>query len=412
MSSIALVDCNNFFVSCERLFNPKLHKIPVVVLSNNDGCIIARSDEAKALGIPMGAPLFEWRALIERKKVYVTSSNFPLYGDLSARVMSTLESEVSDMEIYSIDEAFLHLGEDPEAEARRVQQKVAQWVGIPVSIGIGPTKTLAKLASYYAKRRPELRGVYAPSNFEPLLDQFPVEEVWGIGRCLAKRLARHGIFTCAQLIAKSDTWIRKEMSVVGLRTVWELRGEPALEIEEEESRKQSIMSSRLFGRPVTTLQEIEESVAFHASRASERMRREESEARYLQVYLRTKEEGGQTRLLSFPQATDYAPYLITAAKKCARALFSPHLTYKKSGVLLSGLAPKESFQPDFFTKPLPPKCSLFQKTIDSLNDRYGRDTAFFAAQGIHRNWQTKRGFCSPCYTTRWDELLTIDISKR
>jgi DNA polymerase V len=409
MSSIALVDCNNFYVSCERLFAPKLHDIPVVVLSNNDGCIIARSNEVKVLGIPMGAPLFEWRDLIERKGVYVTSSNFPLYADLSDRLMATLQSEVSDMEIYSIDEAFLNLGKSPELEARHIKQKVARWVGIPVSIGVAPTKTLAKVASYYAKRRPELKGVCAPTNFPALLETFPLEEVWGIGWRLAKKLARHGIFTCGQLIAKNDNWIRKEFNVVVLRTVWELRGIPTLELEEKESRKQSIMSSRSFGRPVTTLQEIEQSIAFHATRASERMRRQGSTARYLQVYLHTKEQGSQTHFVSLPQATDYTPHLITAAKKCICSLFTKAHPYKKSGILLGGLTPKESFQPDLFSTPLPPKCTQFQETIDRLNQRYGRDTAFFAAQGVEQKWQTKKRLCSPCYTTRWDELLTIEI---
>jgi DNA polymerase V len=194
-----------------------------------------------------------------------------------------------------------------------------------------------------------------------------------------------------------------------LRTVWELRGIPALELEEEKNRKQSIMSSRSFGRPVTTLQEIEQSVAFHAARASERMRKQESTARYLQVYLRTKEGGGQTLFVSLPQASDYTPHLAAAAKKCARSLFSTAHPYKKSGVLLGGLTPKESFQPDFFSTPISSKCTQFQEVVDQLNHRYGRDTAFFAAQGVQPGWQAKRRHCSPCYTTRWDELLTIEI---
>ena len=234
MSCIALVDCNNFFVSCETVFNPKLRGRPVVVLSNNDGCIIARSQEAKALGIPMGAPIFKWRDFLERQRVTVLSSNFALYGDLSHRVMEILSYFNPNLEIYSVDEAFLALDgiADPEAHCRHIREKILQWTGIPVSIGIAPSKTLAKVANYKAKRDPALQGVYAPTNFMPILKEFPIEEVWGIGGRLSLSLQRRGIYTVADLIAKDDLWIRKHLSVVGLRTVWELRGLSCLSLDE------------------------------------------------------------------------------------------------------------------------------------------------------------------------------------
>jgi len=411
MSSIALVDCNNFFVSCERLFNPKLHKIPVVVLSNNDGCIIARSEEAKALGIPMGAPLFEWRELIERKGVHTTSSNFALYGDLSNRVMCTLASCTPQLEIYSIDEAFLTLGKTPYEEGVEIRKRIGQWVGIPVSVGIAPTKTLAKLANYYAKKYPKLQGVFAPTQEEwkKILEMSPVGEVWGIGRRLATKLAKEGVYTCAELCAKSDSWIRRRLSVLGVRTVWELRGTPAIDFMEGEVSKQSIMSSRSFGHPVHALSHLEESVATHAARASEKMRAQKSQARGLMIYLRSKERLGETAFVRLPVATDYGPKLIAAAKKLVHTLYNKELTYKKAGVLLSGLTPKESFQFDLFHTPVSEKCDRFQQAIDTLNERYGKETAFFAAQGTQRSWRTKRNLCSQGFTTKWDELLTIQI---
>ena len=257
MQSIALVDCNNFFVSCERLFNPKLHRRPVAVLSSNDGCIIARSAEVKAMGVPMGAPYFQWSPFLKTHNVIVCSSNFSLYADLSHRVMETLSDLNPELEIYSIDEAFLDLKgiDDPLKHCHMIRQRVLQWVGIPVSIGIGSTKTRAKVANRIAKKTAAAQGVCSPSpeEFDLILNGLDAKEIWGIGRALAHSLAKRGIQTAGQLCNQPDLWIKNHLGVVGLRIVWELRGRACLAIEESVSAKQSIMTSRSFGRPIFTL---------------------------------------------------------------------------------------------------------------------------------------------------------------
>ncbi len=279
MSYIALVDCNNFFVSCERVFNPKLRNVPVVVLSNNDGCIIARSSEAKALGIPMGAPFFQWKEFLERHQVYVFSSNFTFYGDMSHRVMQTLSLLNPDMEIYSIDEAFLFLKTtgDPVEFCHQIRDAVLQWTGIPISIGIAPTKTLAKIANKDAKKNHSLKGVSLlvdPVAIEQRLKILPVEEIWGVGRRLSIRLAKQGIYSAYELKEQQDSYLRSLLSVTGLRTAWELRGIPCFSLEEQPSSKKSIMTSRSFGFHVETIETLEEAVSSFTSRGAEKLREE------------------------------------------------------------------------------------------------------------------------------------------
>src|SRR5215813_11351401 len=290
----ALIDCNNFYVSCERVFQPALCSKPVVVLSNNDGCVIARSEEAKALGIPMGIPAFKLADLRQEHPIEVFSSNYTLYGDLSARVMTTLAQWAPAVEVYSIDEAFLDLTgistDDLRIYGQTLRATIHQWTGIPVSIGIGPTKTLAKLANRLAKRSPQAQGVViltSPLEIEATLAQTPIQDIWGIGPGYTRRLHAHEIRTAIQLRNMTDRWVRQELGIVGLRLVWELRGISCLPLEFCPPPKQSLMVSRSFGRPITTLIEMREAVATYMTRAAEKLRRHQVAAGVLTVFLMT-----------------------------------------------------------------------------------------------------------------------------
>jgi DNA polymerase V len=420
MSFIALVDCNNFFVSCERLFNPKLIRRPVAVLSCNDGCIVARSQEVKAMGIPMGAPYFQWADFLKAHGAVVCSSNFALYADISHRVMQTLSHFNPELEIYSIDEAFLLLEgiKDPLEHGRMIRAKVLQWTGIPVSIGIASTKTLAKVAGDIAKKHRE--GLYFPSQkeLEAILAKLEVEEIWGIGHRLAHFLAKRGIFTAAQLRDQPDMWIKNNLTVVGLRTVWELRGVPCLDIEEIRPTKQSIMTSRSFGRPVLAQEELLEAVCSYATRGAEKLRDEKMLASWLQVFIMTSfhhhEEGyyGNHAHLIFSQPTDYTPTFLNYATQGLKSIFRPAYSYKKAGVLLGGLVTPESFQQDLFVDQdliQEAKRKAAMTLLDRANDKFGYKVLQFASEGIDRPWQMKREMRSACFTTRWSDLLTIHI---
>lgn len=409
MSFIALIDCNNFFASCERVFNPKLRHKPLVVLSSNDGCIIARSTEAKSLGIPMGAPYFEWADFIKTHDVSICSSNFALYGDLSSRVMRICERWNPDLEIYSIDEAFLDLSgvRDPLHHCLELRQTILQWTGIPVSIGIAQTKTLAKVATRIAKKTKE--GGFFPSadQMEAILETLPTQEVWGIGHKLSNFLAKRGIHTAADLCNRSDLWIRKNLSVVGLRTVWELRGTPCFAVDQEPPAKLSIMTSRSFGRPILTKQELTEALASFATRAAEKLREEKSLASWIQVFIWGKEEGRQAHF-TLPEPTAYTPTLITYAKEGVEALYRLGVAYKKGGILLGGLVPQGCYQADLFVDlSLGPHQRKAMDLLDRANQKFGYRILRFAAEGTERSWQTKHNLRSPSFTTRWNEILTI-----
>ncbi len=414
MPYIALVDCNNFFVSCERLFNPKLIGRPTVVLSNNDGCIVARSAEVKAMGVPMGAPYFQWADFFKAHDVAVCSSNFALYGDLSHRVMQTLSHFNPDMEIYSIDEAFLHVSEgDPLSHCRHLRETVLKWTGIPVSIGIATTKTLAKVANHTAKKNPMYNGVFFPTTGElnALLDKLETSEIWGIGRRLATFLAKKGIHTAGQLRDLPDHWVRQQLNVVALRTVWELQGKPCLDLEEVAPAKQSIMTSRSFGRPVTSLDELIEAVCTYAARGGEKLREEEQLASWLQVFTYTGvHEPGNYAHSVLPEPTDYTPTLLDYATQGLRSIYRENATYKKAGILLGGLVPAHTYQPDLF---IPQNTTLATKRktamalLDRANQTFGYEVLQFASEGTTRPWKKKSNMRSACFTTRWSDLLTI-----
>ena len=356
----ALVDCNNFYASCERVFNPMLEGQPIVVLSNNDGCVVARSNEAKALGIGMGVPEFQIRSLLRARHVQVFSSNYTLYGDMSQRVMETLEQFCPDLEVYSIDEAFLSLVgfalRDLIEYGRQIRRTVKQWTGIPVSVGIAETKTLAKIANRIAKRTPDTGGVFdllACSDRDALLGRVPVEEVWGIGRNYAHVLIQHGITTAVQLREVDDQWIRTHMGIVGLRLVMELRGVSCLDLEQCPAPKQSLTCSRAFGTLINTLAEMEEAVSVYTSRVAEKLRGERLAATVLTVFLTTNEfkDGPQysnTLTLKLPIATDSTADLIRCALQGIRAIYRDGYHYKKAGVMLTGLVPASQTQADLF----------------------------------------------------------------
>ena len=384
----------------------------MIVLSNNDGCIVARSQEAKALGIPMGAPVFQWREVIERHRVFVCSSNFALYGDLSHRVMEILTNFNPELEIYSIDEAFLPLDEieDPVKECCSLRQKVLQWTGIPVSIGIAPTKTLAKVANHMAKQDPKHGGI---CKLDQVVEDLPVEEIWGIGRRLTDFLKKRGIFSAGDLVRQEDFWIRKNLSVTGLRTVWELRGTACFTVEDAPAAKQSIMTSRSWRDPLRTKEEIIEAITGHVVRGAEKLRGEESLASWLQVFIMTSPHNnnyyGNRVQIVFPQPTDYTPTLIHYAKQALEEIFHPGHAYKRGGVLLGELVDISAFQPDLFTEQNMEKEKAVMNLVDSTNHKFGYSILQFAAEGCHSAKKSHRKLRSPCYTTRWDELLTIRI---
>ena len=420
VNMFALIDCNNFYVSCERVFNPRWVNKPVVVLSNNDGCIIARSNEAKALGIPMGAPLFQYKDLIKAHDVIVSSSNYTLYGDMSQRVMKTLELFSPDIQVYSIDEAFLKFSkEDLEKQGKNIKKTVLRWTGIPVSIGIGCTKTLAKVANRHAKKDSASEGVVVLNNGEKinsLLDTLPVNDIWGIGSKYSKKLSRLGIFTAKDLKDADDTLIKRHLTTVGLRTAWELRGISCLPLEEIPPKKQSVTCSRSFGRQIKDLDILNEAIATYTARAGEKIRTQKTVASMMVIFLQNHSSSdGEQRYsharIVFPEPTNYTPRLIHYAKTAIKELFRSGLSYRKAGVILEGLVSDHAYQQDLFTPKGPQtlKQEQLMKTIDLMNNQKGYSAVFSAAEGAKKSWQMKRQHCSARFTTDWNELLTIKI---
>jgi DNA polymerase V len=415
----ALIDCNNFYVSCERLFQPMLHGKPVVVLSNNDGCVIARSDEAKALGIPMGLPAFKLTDLVKKHSIEVYSSNYTLYGDLSARVMTTLTQWTPDVEVYSIDEAFLQFSPLPldalTAYGQSMRAMIHQWTGIPVSIGIGPTKTLAKLANRLAKRSPEAQGVVAltsASQIEAILTQTPIGDIWGIGPGYTRRLHAHEITTALQLRQVNDRWVRQELGIVGLRLVWELRGISCLPLALCPPPKQSLMVSRSFGRPITTLIEMREAVATYMTRAAEKLRRSHVAAGVLTVFLMTsrfRDEPQYTNSVTMPLpvATQDTAELIRYALRGVEQIFREGYRYQKVGVILTALVPAHQVQPHLFDRHDRERSQKLMAAIDTINTEWGSGTIRYAAVGLRPAWIMRCTRRSPRYTTRWEELAVV-----
>ena len=421
MPLFALVDCNNFYASCERLFRPELKGRPVVVLSNNDGCVIARSNEAKALGIPMGAPAFQWEQRFRASGVAVFSSNFPLYGDLSARIMTTLEDLAPRVEVYSIDEAFLDLTgvADPEGLCRAIREKVLRWVGIPVSIGLARTKTLAKLANRVAKKQPQHGGVFdlePGQQTEAVLAATDVGDVWGIGPRHSKRLWARGVRTALDFARLPGDWVRRKMSVVGLCTQLELAGTSCLSLSRAPAPHKSLLCSRSFGRLVTEREHLREAVSCYAVRAAEKLRREGAEATSVQVFITTPrhretlpQHSGQATV-ALGAATAHTPAIIAAALRGLDECFRPGFEYQKAGVMLLGLAPASLRQISLLD--LDPAERQRQQglmaALDAVNRRFGHGALRYAITAApDRPWHMRQLRRSPRYTTSWDELPRV-----
>ena len=413
------MDCNNFYASCERVFNPKLEGKPIVVLSNNDGCVVARSDEAKALGIPMGAPYFKYKQLINRNRVYVFSSNYTFYGDMSARVMTSLKSLVKNIEIYSIDEAFLDISSfyycDLDDTAREIRRLIKQWTGIPVSIGIGPTKTLAKVANRQAKK-------YTASNVfdirdegtrEEILKDLPLEEIWGISTRWGRRLQRIGIDTAYDLTQANARHVRKTISIVGERIHHELNGVSCIGIEEVKNKK-NIISSKSFGRKVIRVGELEEAVSNYVARACEKLRAQGSRAQGLYVFLRTspfvdpekRYSNGMSTFFTIP--TSNTSKIVKEAKDLTRKLFVYGYEYQKIGVMLLDITGAENEQYSFYEYENYDQSDRVMGVLDGINSKYGSSTLTIGAQGIKKDWKMKSERKSAAYTTN---MLQIPVVK-
>jgi DNA polymerase V len=419
----ALVDCNNFYVSCERLFRPELEGRPVVVLSNNDGCIIARSNEAKALGIPMGAPYFKTRELIKRNRVEVFSSNYALYGDLSQRVMSVLQQLEPEVEIYSIDEAFIRLpksdGADLTGYARSLRETVKKHVGIPVSIGIAPTKTLAKIANRIAKKEPCRRGVLdltCCEALDALLAAIPVEDIWGIGRRSREKLNRQGIESALDLKCSNEEWIREHLSVVGLRTVMELRGIPCIALDQAPAPRKSVICSRSFRKPVCSLTDLGEAVSSYIAVAAEKLRLEGLIAGNLHIFIRTsphrtnRPQHSADLMIRLPQPTASTPLLIKSALQGLKKIYKDHAAYQKAGVMLTELTNAGGMLRQDLFRPPPTDNRAVMKALDAINRRWGGNTVQYASAGTAKPWRMSQERKSPAYTTSWKELPPVKAS--
>jgi DNA polymerase V len=412
----ALVDCNNFYVSCERVFNPRLLHRPVVVLSNNDGCIVARSNEAKALGIGMGVPAFEAADLIKNHDVEAFSSNYTLYDDMSSRVMETLSTFTPDIEIYSIDEAFLNLvGFECSLTdyGRRIQQTVQRWTGIPVSVGIAGTKTLAKIANHIAKKSADADGVLDltdSENLEQILAKVPVEKVWGVGIRTTIKLKRVGIETALELSKADISRIRNRFGVVGVRTVYELRGICCYRLEQNPPAKKSLVVSRMFGEPVESIEQLKEAAASYASRAGEKLRREKLAAGLMTVFVTTsrfiKNRYFSSHTVEFESATNDTVELVRASLLSIDDLYRKSCKFKKCGVILTNLVSESQIQRSLFDNTDREKSKRLMQAVDAVNARVGSPLRW-AAEGLSQSWQAKFNRRSCRYTTRWEELLKV-----
>ena len=420
MKAVALIDANNFYVSCERAFNPRLRGEAVVVLSNNDGCVVSRSNEAKRLGIRMAVPVFQVRNLIERHGVYVLSSNYELYGDLSNRMMKVLEEFSPEVERYSIDEAFISLEADDSAAlerlGREIKARVYRCTGIPVSVGIGATKTLSKVAGFHAKNLPQLESVFdlTPTSLQvPALRRTPIEEVWGVGHRWATKLKSNGILTAFDLREARDEWIRQNMNVNGLRMAHELRGIQCHTLDTCPQPRRAINSTRSFGQMVDSLDELKAAVAAFVTRAAEKLRRERMLAGVITVFVRTDryklddEQYSGSLTMQLAPMTNITNDIQTIAFKALETIYRKDLRYKKAGVMLGDLVPDYGLPQPLWGNERNERMRELMTKVDRLNRRFGRETVQVGTFISDGKWQMQMNSRSPRYTTRWDELLKV-----
>ena len=428
---IALIDANNFYASCERVFDPRLVGRPVVVLSNNDGCVIARSAEAKELGIGMGEPFFKVRDLVKEQNVVVRSSNYELYGDMSSRLMDVLEQFSPDSEVYSIDEAFLELEKSAPGELRKlgaeIRDRVRRQTGLPVSVGIAETKTLAKVANHLAKRSRRAESVLnlvESSHLDLALERTPIEEVWGVGRRQSARLRSYGILTALQFRAADDDWVRRKMTVTGLRTVHELRQIRCLELGQSHAHQHSIIVSRSFGEAVWSIEELRAAISHFTTRGAEKLRKRRLAAAALSIFARTGRykfqpsgQAGRSGQAAEPfsgsvtvdlgLATDSTLELMQAAQQAVSAIYQPGIGYRKAGIILTGLAPSDNAPLRLWDTARYEHERELMSRIDAINARHGQDTVrcgIFQSEG---RWLARLDQRSNRFTTRWPEVMTL-----
>jgi len=421
----AIVDCNSFYCSCERVFRPDLWNKPVVVLSNNDGCIVSRSDEAKKLGVGMAVPYFQSKYIIEKNDVTVFSSNYHMYGDMSWRVMETLRSLSPRVEVYSVDESFLDLdgiaADQLHSYAKHIKDTVEQWTGISVSVGVAPTKTLAKIANHMAKKNKSATGcislLVTEEERRMALQRTRVNAIWGVGGAYANKLINLGISSAWDLCNMPEAWAHSHLGgVVGVRLIRELRGEPAITMRKPLTEKKMIATTRMFGRNVTELYELKEAVATYISRAAEKLRRQQSAAKIVSVFVVPKEQDHSIDFSHGPtisshvilqSATSFTHELIKPAVQLVESLFEEGREYKKAGVMLSGLEPDRSIQGSLFTGGNGNLHRFLMHAIDNVNFSMRDDSVKFCASGVNKNWKMRQELRSLRYSTRWNELKEV-----
>ncbi len=415
---IALIDCNSFYVSCERLFKPRINKTPVVVLSNNDGCVISRSTEAKKLGIKMGEPYFKVKTLVKKNNVKIFSSNYALYGDISRRVMKVLKGFSDKIEIYSIDEAFLDLShikdEKVEEYGKRIRERILKWTGIPTSVGISSTKTLSKVANHIAKKN-KAGVVFLKENIDSILKNFSVADIWGVGRQLSKLYIKNGIDNAYKLKNISNTWVKKSTNVLGAKTVMELRGITCINLETEEAKRKSCCVSRSFGKKVENLEKLKESITTHCLNAAEKIRTDKQTTRAVTIFIRTspfdknRKYYSNSITIELPVATDNSIELIKISIEGLKKIYKYGYFYQKAGIILSKLRDSSEKELNLLAPILENKSKTLMKAIDFTNAKYGRNAISIAQAGINNDWKMRREHSSRLDTASFDFLPKIYI---
>ena len=415
---VALIDCNSFYVSCERLFNPKIQNVPVVVLSNNDGCVISRSTEAKKLGIRMGEPYFKVKDLVKKNNVQIFSSNYALYGDLSRRVMKVLKGFTDKIEIYSIDEAFLDLShikdEQVEKYGKQIRERVLKWTGIPTSVGISNTKTLSKVANHIAKKN-KAGVIFLKENIDNILKNFDIADVWGVGKQLSKLYIKNGINNAYELKNISNTWVKKSTNVLGAKTVMELRGISCIDLETEETRRKSCCVSRSFGKKVESLDKLKESITTHCLNAAEKIRTDKQTTRAVTIFIRTspfdknRKYYSNSITIELPVATNNSIELVKTAISGLKKIYKYGYFYQKAGVILSKLRDASEKELNLLAPILENKSQPLMRAIDFTNAKYGRNAISIAQAGISNDWKMRREHSSRIDTASFDFLPKINI---
>ncbi len=420
MSLFALVDCDNFYCSCERVFDPSLRNRPVAVLSNNDGCIIARSQEVKDLGIKMGDPYYKVNKFLKAHNTAVFSSNYELYGSMSQRVIQTLRTFSQNVEVYSIDECFIEITDDEDSSLETISENIVKtvkkWTGIPVKVGIAHTKTLAKAASELVKIK-KIKEKFClltdEQNIKNELKKFSVEDVWGVGRATHKKLKLIGVKTAQDLINLEDDYIKNKYGILLLRTVKELRGEACYNLETVPESRKSLCYSRSFSSSISKYSELKESIVYYASQASEKLRKDKLKAQAVTVFIRTNffnknhPQYSNSITIALPYSAGSNRMIVEHAIKGLEKIFRDGYFYKKSGIILSDLSDEKIIQPDFFIKPNKKEDKL-STVMDDINKKYGKGSVKLAGEGIDKEWDMSRNMLSKRYTSDWNELLKID----